>query len=58
MSCYYLCDTCARLIEYEPGDLVIQDASRCALLAREKKQISDEQRTIDVCERYVRKVYE
>ena len=55
MSSYYLCDTCARLIEYEPGDFVIQDAGFCPRRADEKKAIHDHQRIDEVCERYVRK---
>ena len=56
MSNYYLCDTCARLIEYEPGDFVIQDADMCPLMSNEKKVISDFQQIGDVCKRYVGKV--
>lgn len=49
-----LCDTCSRLIEYEPGDLVIQDADYCPRTAGEKLPATDGDPR-EACPRYVRR---
>ena len=50
-----LCDTCARLIEYEPGDFVIQDACCCPRTERQKKRIKGWESPMYVCADYERK---
>lgn len=48
----FLCDTCARLIEYGPGDFVIQDAWYCPRMTKQKKRIKARQSPQYVCIHY------